>query len=622
MRTLTAALALACLGGAAHAQGPAAWARLAVPGGTASAQVQSLGKLVVAQLQDVVHVYSAATRQWHAHPAPGAPPLRLANDWLLWRDGTGFVAFSSMRGTFERLAASPAAIVVNPNNQRNDSIVLVRDGTQLHHFSGFDGHWRTRSIGLNAGVAVQRHVAIVTDGNLLGGLGAFAPGWVDAAAAGPATMLSADGTAAVAVVGGTVHGFAASGSSWSSTSALSPGASFVRGDDWALWHDGTTALAFSGLRGGFQAAPVGTVGEMAVQEDLVGLRSGVAVSLYSPVTGTWTLAGLGLTGSMVASTTVALLADGPNLQAYSALRGTVSPLALDTSGFALSGTVAAALPRSGSAPWLFSSLLGQWVQAPADVQGALPTLASQSALLPTATGWRGWSARTGNSVPLPVQGTPVANPSSAITAIWNATNLHVFDARREAWLSVPRSGPGTPSLQAWRTTLAGHDGATALGYGALSGRLEATILLEPALSVTAASECGVVTTAAALHAWSSVAEAGPLAQFPEFRRIQATGSPCRIQLQLGNAPAAVLGIGSLAPAATQLPGIGSLLLDPATTGTVLCLPAPGETRHLLDVQVPATPSLRGTRWWFQALVAPPAGAAGPWLTDGTELMPW
>ncbi|MEY3162686.1 MAG: hypothetical protein RIT25_2680, partial [Planctomycetota bacterium] len=35
MRTLTAALALACLGGAAHAQGPAAWARLAVPGGTA-----------------------------------------------------------------------------------------------------------------------------------------------------------------------------------------------------------------------------------------------------------------------------------------------------------------------------------------------------------------------------------------------------------------------------------------------------------------------------------------------------------------------------------------------------------------------------------------------------------
>lgn len=622
MRPLLTALALACLGGAAWAQGPSAWARLAIPGGAASAQVQSLGKLVVAQQQDVVHAYSAATRQWHTHPAPGAPTVRLANDWLLWRDAAGFVAFSSMRGTFERLVAGPAAFVVNPTNQRNDSIVLVRDGAQLHHFSGFEGRWRTRSLGANAGVAVQRHVAIVSDGNLLGGLSAFETAWVDVQAAGPATMLSADGSGAVAVAGSTVHGFSATTGSWSSAPAPAPGASFVRSDDWAVWHDGITALAFSGLRGGFQATQVGPAGELAVQEDLVALRSGVAVHLYSPVTAAWTLAGLGLQGSLVASTTVALLADGPNLQAYSALQGTLSPLTLDASAFAVSGNVVAALPRNGSPPWLFGSPTGQWTQAPADVQASLPLLASQSALLPTATGWRGWSARTGATVLLPAQGTPLVNASSAIAAVWTTTDLHVFDARRDTWNSLARTGSGAPSLQAWRTTLAGHDGAMAVGYGALSGRLEATVLQEPATAVTANSECGVVATAAALYAWSAVAEAGPLAQFPEFRRIQPLGTPCRVQLQLGTAPAAVLGVGPLAAQPVAVPGIGSLLPDPAFLATLLCLPDPGATRHVRDVPVPADPALRGSRWWFQALVLPAAGPAQPWLTDATELMPW
>lgn len=622
MRPLLTAFALACLGGASLAQGPSAWARLAVPGGTASAQVQSLGKLVLAQEQDVVHVFSAATRQWHAHPAPGAPTVRLANDWLLWRDAAGFVAFSAMRGAFERLAAGPAAYVVNPANQRNDSIVLVRDGAQLHHFSGFDGHWRTRSLGTNAGVAVQRNVAIVSDGSLLGGLGAYANAWVDVQATGTATMLSADGSGAVAVAGNTVHGFSATAGAWSSAAAPAAGSSFVRSDDWALWHDGATALAFSGLRGGFQATPVGTVGELAVQEDLVALRSGVAVHLYSPVTATWTIAGLGLQGSLVASTTVALLADGTNLQAYSALHGTLGPLTLDATAFAVSGSVVVALPRSGAAPWLFSSLLGQWSQAPADVQPTLPLLASQSALLPTATGWRGWSARTGATVLLPVQGTPLVNASSAIAAVWNATDLHVFDARRDTWLTHPRTGSGAPALQAWRTTLAGHDGATATGYGAMSGRLETTVLQEPATSVTANSECGFVATAAALYAWSSASEAGPLAQFPEFRRIQPTGSPCRVQVQLGATPAAVLGVGPLAAQPASVPGIGILLPDPAFLATILCLPDPGESRHVRDVQIPADPALRGTRWWFQALLLPAPGPGQPWLTDATELMPW
>lgn len=623
MRLPWATLAAACLAGLATAQGPSAWASLAFPGGTAAVQVQSLGKLVVAQQPDVVHVFSAATRQWHAHPAPGAPAIRVANDWALWRDATGFTAFSSMRGAFEHLGASAGAIVVNPTNQRNDSIVLVRDGSQLHHFSGFDGRWRSRSVGTNAGVSVQRHVAIVSDGNLLGGLSAFAQDWVDVQAAGPATMLSADGTAAVAIAGATVHGFEAADATWSSAAAPSPGATFVRSDDWALWHDGVTALAFSGLQGGFTSTSVGAVTEFAVQEDLVALRSGVAVHLYSPVTATWTLAGLGLQGTLRTATTVALLADGTSLQAYSALHGTMSPLGLDSSGEALSAAVIAAAPRAGGPPWLFSSLLGQWVQAPADVQPGLPVVASQSALLATASGWRGFSARSGSFVPLAAAGTPVANPSSSVAAVWNATHLHAFDGRRGAWVSEPWPTAATsPSMQTWRTTLAAHRGLAATGHGSLSGRLQSILLPEPVVSVTANSECAVLTTAHGLHAFGSVAEVAPLAQFPEFRRIQPLGARCEVQVQLGPSGAGFLAVGPLAPQPLAVPGLGTLLLDPASMATALCTADPGETRHVRVLQVPATAALRGAQLWLQALVLPGPTAPGGWLTDASSLVPF
>lgn len=623
MRHRLTMLAATCLATLAAAQGPSAWAPLTFPGGTATVQVQSLGKLVVAQQQDVLHVFSAATRRWHAHPAPGAPAVRVANDWVLWRDATGFTAFSSMRGTFEHLGASTSAFVVNPTNQRNDSIALVRDGSQLHHFSGFDGRWRSRSVGTNAGVSVQRHVAIVSDGNLLGGLSAFAPGWVDVQVAGPATMLSADGTAAVALAGPTVHGFGAADATWSSAAAPSLGATFVRSDDWALWHDGVTALAFSGLQGGFTSTVVGAVTELAIQEDLVAMRSGVAVHLYSPVTASWTLAGLGLQGTLRTATTVALMADGTSLQAYSALRGTLAPLTLDSSAEALSAAVVAALPRAGGPPWLFSALLGQWVEAPADVQSSLPFLATQSALLPTATGWRAWSARSGAAVAHAGPGTPVGNPNSAVAALVDAGHVHVFDARRDVWIEVPRTSPAaTPTLQAWRTTLVGHDGPLAVGYGALSGRLETTALPEPAQGVTASSECGVVMTAHTLLAWSSAPEVAPLAQFPEFRRIQPVGSACEVQVQLGTAGTAFLAVGTLAPVPLPLPGLGTLLLDTASAAVLACTPDPGETRHVQVLHVPAAPQLQGSRWWLQAVVLPAAGPGQPWLTGGAELMPW
>ena len=616
-------LAAACLAALATAQGPSAWAPLALPGGTANVQVQSLGKLVVAQQPDVVHVFSAATRRWHAHPAPGSPALRLANDWVLWRDSSGFTAFSSMRGTFEHLAAGPAALVVNPASQRNDSIALVRDGSVLHHFSGFDGRWRSRALGTGAGVVVQRHVALVADGTTLGALSAFSPTWVDVQTTGPASVLSADGTGAVAVTGATVHGFAAGTGTWSTAAAPAPGATFVRSDDWVLWHDGATALAFSGLRGGFQSSPVGAFSEMAVQEDLVALRSGVAVHLYSPVTAGWTLAGLGLQGTLRTSTTVALLADGTSLQAYSALRGTLAPLTLDSSAETLSAAVVAALPRAGGPPWLYSALLGQWVQAPADVQNSLPFLATQSALLPTTTGWRAWSARSGATVAHAGPGTPVGNPNSAVAALVDAGHVHVFDARRDAWLEVPRTSPAaTPTLQAWRTTLVGHDGPLAVGYGALSGRLETTVLTEPAQAVTASSECGVIATAHTLLAWSSAPEVAPQAQFPEFRRIQPLGSACMVQVQLGTAGTAFLAVGTLAPVPLALPGLGTLLLDAASAAVLACTPDPGETRHEQLLFVPAAPSLRGSHWWLQALVLPGAAPGQPWLTDAAGLMPW
>ena len=76
----------------------------------------------------------------------------------------------------------------------------------------------------------------------------------------------------------------------------------------------------------------------------------------------------------------------------------------------------------------------------------LPNLAGTAALLPTATGFYAFSARTAAFVPLATSsGVAQTNAAAAPALVYDNASVHCFDARRDRWLSLPRNGTGQPT---------------------------------------------------------------------------------------------------------------------------------------------------------------------------------
>lgn len=617
MRGLLAAVVVTVLAvRAGCAQAPPGFAELAFPAGV-SATVDSLGKLVHVIDGATLRVWSAFTRRWHALPVQPGVATYQTNDLLLVRDGSVWTGFAASRGRFAPLAVSAAAVQVNAPSRNNDSVALVRDGALLHAFSGFTGRWTTRSVGPSAFTDVQRHTALLADGALLAGFDAFSGQWHDLPAAGPAVALSADGVCGVATTATTVLGFSSLRGTWTAAPRLA-GATLVRDDDWAVWHDGVQLLGFSGPVGAFATAVSGPVAQSR-GEDLFGaLFTPGGAHLFSAITGTFAQVAFGPSASVRTNVATALVVDGPQVVAYSAPRGQLVPLAIDAVNEAVAGSVAAVVDRITGQPYLFSSLLGAWLPAPADVLPGVPRLGTTGALLATAAGLRAFSARSGAFVPLALPGaTAESNENSAPLVAWNAASIAFFDGRIDAWQLAARTGVGNPNVQIWRTNAIAMDSGELLGFGVQSGVVHRTPMTGPVLAFRANSESASVTTATSLFAGSGLPLPTSLVQFPDFRRVLTIGAPFRLHLPLLAGDLALLGLGARAAAPLPLPGLGDLRLDPASLQTFALAPEADADRARFELVVPADPALQGARGWFQALIAPATGT--PYLTDATEV---
>jgi hypothetical protein len=609
--------ALLLCAAAATAQAPSPWSDLAVPSGINQPGVTSLGKLVHHVRGGQVDVWSAFTRAWTSVPASLAATTHQTNDWLLIQDGATWTAFAATRGRFAPLAVGAGAQLLNPITQNNDSALLVLDAGTLHAFSGFTGRWTSRAVSPAAITAVQRHTALLADGTTLCGYDSFSGQWHDIVTAVPATSLSADGTAGIAVAGPTIHGFSALRGTWSSAPGFA-NATFARSDDWGVFRDGSQALGFTGLRGSFASTAMGAV-QTVVSEDLFGaFRTNTALQTFSAITGSW--AQTPITGSTVVRTSsaVALAADPLLLVAYSAALGTFTALNLDSSAEDLAGSVIAAVARATGQPHLFSALTGAWQAAPPDALPGLPRLSTTAALLATTTGFRAFSCRTGAFVALATQnGFAEAVTGASPALVWDNTALHFFDGRRDLWLHEPRTGTGQPTVGIWRAAAMLFDGNDVVGFGTQSGTIGRIALPEPALAWRANSESLSVTMATHLLGFSALPLPTSLSQFPDFRRTFVAGAPFRLHLRLLPGEFAFLAGGTLAASPLGVPGLGTFLLDPPTASVALVLPEVDADRAVLTLPVPESAALRGALFWFQALVLPAAGL--PYLTDTAQL---
>jgi hypothetical protein len=595
------------------AQRPSSWVPLTIPAGYVPANANQLGKTCVYTDGQTLRFFSGFARSWQsATLVNAAATVRVFNDLAFAVDTGQIHAFSSYRGTVETLPVSPAASIVNPSTQRNDSILVVIDGTTVWTFSAFRGQWTGHQVtSANVQVATQRHVALLADGTALYGMSAFTGSWVPAAAAGPVSRLAADGSWGVVEAGSSLHGFSAQRSAWSSA-PLPASAQHLDREDCVVYWNATTAVAYAGLRGTFAATVVTPITVVQADALVVSAQTGPQVEYFSAVLGTWTQHTMTGAPTVTVRPHLATASDAGTLAAFSPFTGNIAVAPFTVLSQSSNQGVVAAIDQVTGALWMYSALTGAWTPAPAGAATGLPDLIWCGALLNAPNGFHAFSGRSGRFVALQ-PGTGAVrhyDSNSSVLAVEDDNALHVFEPRREVWLSAPKANPGQPFLvRIWRTTFLAVDGAVVHGYGTCAGQIESHTLPAPPAEFTANSESLRAGVGSTLVAFGATPDIVTLHQYPEFRRVFTAGSDLEIQLH-GEAGAPHFAtIGLLGGAPLSLPPYGELYADPATLTAFGFGLLPADGRATFRLAVPDLPGLRGLEVCFQGFVQPGAGTA-------------
>ncbi|MBK9386907.1 MAG: hypothetical protein IPN34_18995 [Planctomycetes bacterium] len=615
LRAARVAALVAALCPLAAAQRPSAWAELPLGGPFQPSAVRQLGKTCAYLQGTTLHAFSAFTKSWTALTSVGASAQLDAFNDLAWAwDRARFSAFSAYRGRFESIAIGPGAQLLNPPSQRNDSILVVQDGSTLWTFSAFTGQWTSRALQSSAPLlGVQRHTLVLADGATFAGFSAFRGRWVDLATNDSAVAAQANGSWGVIEGAQQLYGFSAERETWATHPLLAGPTQSFAGEDLVLYSAPGEALAYSGLTGTFRATQVPITAMLRADALIGAVRGGVDLHLFSAVLGTWRHEALPTSATAVQVMPQIAIWHEPTTQqlsAYSPFTGQVAAAPEPSVFFQANQACAYSMADLQSKPLFFSALAGAWFPAPSDVKVEQPTLTWCGSLVRTDRGHAAFSGRSGRFVNLPTG--PTAQPrydvNSSVIAVEEAHALHVFDARFERWASVPKQSSGPLSIAIWRTSLVAVDGAFAHGFGTLSGELETIALPAPPTLFAANSESARVAAGGSLFAFGATPDLTTLHQFPEFRRVLSVGGTLELNLRAESGSSALLAIGRASAQPQNLSGYGEWWVDLVGASFVgLSIPA-GEVRGAKRFAVPLDPSLRGLEPALQAWVLPPSGA--------------
>ena len=590
------------------AQRPSSWVPLPLTGAYTTAAVDQLGKTVRYLDGNTLWFGSGFARQWRSVTVTN-PSMRVFNDLAYAVDGNRVHAFSSYRGSIETLTCTGTPVVINPTTQRNDSILLVVDGGTLWAFSSFRGQWVSRPLLSGSQIVTQRHTALVADGTQLAGMSAFTGTWVATTPNGAVTSLAADGSWGAATTASTIHGFSAQRGSWSTAPLPSGSQRFAR-EDCVLFANGQTAVAYSGLRGGFAATAVTPTATVTADAVIACVQDGQQLQFYSAVLGSWTAQQTSSVASITVRPHLVTVNDNGTVYAYSPFIGNVVAAPVVAGSDTSNQGVAAVVDQVSGQVHLYSALTGAWVQAPTTLAHVLPDLIWCGALVATGNGYLAYSGRSGAFVPLVPGSNAVrwTDANSSVLAVEDDQALHVFEPRRATWLSVPKQNPAQPlQVRIWRTTLLAIDGSTVHAYGNFAGELESVTLPSPPSDFTANSESCRAALGSTVLLFGATPDLVTLYQYPEFRRVYTMGSDLEVQWhgEPGAPTGAALGFKATAP--VVVPGLGELLLQPATVHLFGLGTLPMDGRAVQRLFVPDLPALRGVELMFQGVVLPAAG---------------
>lgn len=620
LRSLGLALGLTTAAVAQSADG-SYWSEYPKPANVTNVRV--LGSQFLAETPTAYHFFSGYHRTWTVHPVTSPQILGFTNKYCLFRDGNTIYGYSIVSG---RVAALPTSgnITVSIGSASSSWTAYVLDGSTVNAFSAFFGDFVPLTVAAAPTISINSHVVMCNDGTNISGFSAFYGNWVTTPNRGVLRMDTwRNGSLVQFTSPDEVVAYSVYTNTWTSTNSFPTSATsvFDGRDGYASLslNGGADRLWYSVLHGEFLFTnmPLGTATQFSPNCAMLQTPTGLVYG-YSPAQSTLTQIPVAGPASVTVATgsfgSYGIVDDSATLQAFSGMTATVAQAPFYVSSTLNLGDTAAFATGPGGLGFAYSSLLGQWFQAPL-VQHTAITQNFECILRTVPGGYEAFSARTGTFATLPSTGSISMLNVGAIIGIVGSSGIDVFDPRYGRW--EHRATGNAPTFGVHRLTGVGQDGANGYGYSLFTNVWESIPLQGTYLTTTVNSSIGYIATSSHYYVFTGTGSLNTFARFPEFSRFVTLGNPLS-HVNTGNPGSFVVGLLSLTGGEQATP-FGVLRVDPNPFVLPLGF-VPSDGLLFSPIATPNNPSLRGVQIFMQDLLLKPDTSFA--LTNGLAHYLW
>lgn len=432
------------------AQAPSAWSTLSPPGGVQPAAIETGETLACYRDGQYMRVYSAFTRQWHAHLPSFGTTVQVRDHLVAVPESDRWTLFSPYRGTFEVLFLNLATT----SWDSSETMFVVRDGNTAHVFSAFTGEWSSHAIPAGWNDRIEERIVTFGDYTTTGpSQGAaifdgYRGQWHDIPAqTGGLRVHTGTGTAMI-LTNNASYGYSTQRGVLETLppAVIQGGNTYGEGFDDLVGQDGDF---YWGLTGAATAPPYPVPNPWWLQTNynvnghvVRAQQQNHPTQYVAGTAGNWQAAPSNALPNGHGRT-FALYENGNDVHAFHAQTETWATRTF-AGGILSRGQTADVAIRVAAATQrlaLFSGITGQWYDAPNDVllepNPFLQTrLGDTGAVMPTTTGMVGFSAVDGSFTPLAATGAVPIGADKVLGAAGGGY-LHMFDAPRRRWVSEP-----------------------------------------------------------------------------------------------------------------------------------------------------------------------------------------
>lgn len=554
------------------------------------------------------HVWSSYTRAYsHLPVGPGRLFYGQDDSCVIVDTATNTAyGYATHLGVFRPLPLNGVPVAATPNTGPV-WMVALRDGNDVHFFSGLHGDWATVNFATAPTVAIGRMVGVATDGARTVAVSSHFGTPVELGVG--ATAVDAVGYCGAARDANNWHVFSAHRNRWHSIPATAA-AALVKPPSragYVIIEEPGSSIWYSALTDTQAILSPSPSATRTLQANVGAVQDGNTLFGYSCATGTFatTTTTSGWQTVTVQQETIGA-ADGADVLALGVLGGNWVRLA----GAQLSGvdfgTVLAQEQASGNYH-AFSCMTDNWSAAPVGTYSGFYTTYNGAILIEPSGTMQGFSANRGTWT---AQVAPPADTyfrSKAAFCARSGTRLDAFNGRDGTWATLNAAGPANVTV--FDFAVMADDGQNVHCFLCYNETWSSQAVVSTQRQLR--DECAYAYDGTTVFTWSGSPQVTEWANMPEYWRILARGG--RMNLSVAAEPNSFAFVVVNLARTDLLTPFGRLLVEPngaAVWGT----PIPAVGTAQTGLTVPDQPWARGLVVYTQAVVLTPASTL--YLTRG------